>query len=106
MFSLHHSSITLRLLSVQPSTQVHTDSRHAPSVWNWQAWQAAFKTTCPRCAEVGIPPTAFRYSPGWVGLWRRHAKVLLEHEDKYRPAFKEFGFDKLVRARLNCTFRF
>ena len=43
---------------------------------NTPAWQAAFKTTCPRCAEVGIPPTDFRYSPGWVGLWRDHAKML------------------------------
>ena len=52
--------------------------------------------TCPRCAAAGLSSKDIRYSPGWVTLWRRHAKELVAKESKYDDMLSHWGWSKLV----------
>jgi len=60
-------------------------------------WQTEFEKTCPRCKAAGIPSKDIRYSPGWVTLWRRHAKELVAKEHLYDDMLTHWGWSKLVR---------
>ena len=65
---------------------------------NSDKWRSEFAVICPRCAAAGIPASDFRYSPGWVTLWRAHAQDLVEKEAVYDDAFAHWGWSKLVNG--------
>ena len=50
-------------------------------------WAHEFEARCSQCKAVGIQPTSFRVSPGWITLFRDHAAVLLEKEALHEPVF-------------------
>ena len=57
-------------------------------------WQREFASTCPRCAAAGLTAADFRYSPGWVTLWRKHAKELVAKEHLYDDMISHWGWSK------------
>lgn len=73
------------------------DKRPKPpqQIANDPEWKKEFETTCPRCAAAGLTSKDFRYSPGWVTLWRRHAKELVAKESKYDDMLTHWGWSKV-----------
>lgn len=48
---------------------------------------AHWPTRCPGCGALGILSDEARFSPGWIGLWHEHVKVLLTEERNLAPVF-------------------
>ena len=61
-----------------------------------------FKATCPKCEAAGLAADDFRYSPGWVTLWRRYARELVAKEALYDDAMSHWGWRKVRAARLRA----
>ena len=72
--------------------------RATVQVANDAEWVREFESTCPRCKAAGLGAVDFRYSPGWVTLWRRHAKEVVAKEHLYDDAISHWGWSKLVNG--------
>ena len=60
-------------------------------------WRREFETTvCTRCRSIGILASSFRFSPGWVTLYRAHAALLVRQQASFDDAFAHWTNSKLA----------
>lgn len=77
---------------------------HPLQLANSSDWTAAFREACPGCADAGILPEHYRFSPGWVGLWHPHALQFLALSEATKPAFTNWTYNKVVHGIQDETY--